>query len=356
MLSRLGEILKIGGDPTAVGLSLGSSSIKLIELKRNGKSWKLLHFGIVQLPEDAIVDRDIVNAIAVSESIRSLTSQIKLKTKNVCTAISGTSMMIKRMTLEVPNLRELKDQVFWEAEQYLPFDVAEVVMDFQVLSRSKDAQTDVLLVAAKRTQVDSYLDVVKQSGLNAKVIDTDYFALQNVFEANYSANAGEAVALVDIGASAMKIVVVHEGVPVYTKDAAVGGRALTSEIQRQLNLPYMDAETLKTGGQAEGMPSEVGELVHIMAENFAAEIKRALDFYNASSPGAPVSYVLLAGGSSKLPELPRIVEEAVRLPTQLMNPFTSISYDPSVFTSDYISAIAPIAAVPIGLALRAGAK
>jgi type IV pilus assembly protein PilM len=165
------------------------------------------------------------------------------------------------------------------------------------------------------------------------------------------------VAIVDIVASSLKIVIVHAGIPVFTKDSAVGGRNLTAEIQKNLNLSYVDAETLKIGGGQDGsMPQEILDLMHVMADNFATEIKRALDFYNASSSGAPVSYVLLAGGSSKIPGLSKIVEDAVGLPTQLMNPFNSISYDPAVFTQEYLANIAPIASIPIGLALRAGAK
>jgi type IV pilus assembly protein PilM len=343
-------------DSTAVGLSIGSSSIKLVELKKSGKVWKLLHFGIVQLPEDAVVNREITNPIVVVDSIKTLTNQIKLKTKNVCTSLSGTSLIIKRMTLEVPNLRELQDQVFWEAEQYLPFEVNDVVMDYQMISRSKDTKTDVILVAVKKGVLDSYMSCVSDSGLKPKIVDVDFFALQTLFEANYSQKPQEAVALVDIGASALKLVVVSNGAPVFTKDSTIGGRNLTAEIQRQLNLSYADAEVLKVGGQANGIPQEVSELMHLMSENFAIEIKKAIDFYNASSTGAPVSYVLIAGGSAKLPGLSKVIEDMVQLPTQLMNPFNSLSYDPSVFTQDYIAAIAPIAAVPIGLALRAGAK
>lgn len=345
-----------GGGGTTVGLSIGSSSIKLVELKKAGKVWKLLHFGIVQLPEDVIVNREIVNAVAVVENIKTLLSQLKLKSRHVCTSLSGTSLIIKRMNLEVPNLKELQDQVFWEAEQYLPFNVAEVVMDYQLLSRSKDNKTDVILVAVKKTTLESYMQVIQEAGLKPKIVDVDFFALQNLYEANYPANASEAVAIVDIGASAMKLVVVHAGIPVFTKDASVGGRNLTAEIQKNLNLSYADAETLKMGGQGETMPQEVMELMHVMSENFAGEIKRAVDFYNASSTGAPVSYVLLAGGSAKIPNLSKVVEEQTGLPTQLVNPFNAISYDPAVFTQEYIAAIAPLAAIPIGLAIRAGSR
>ncbi|MGZ3699124.1 MAG: pilus assembly protein PilM, partial [Bdellovibrionota bacterium] len=149
---------------------------------------------------------------------------------------------------------------------------------------------------------------------------------------------------------------VHNGIPVFTKDASIGGRNLTTEIQKHLNLSYVDAETLKVGGSGSGIPQEVSDLMHVMAENLAGEIKRALDFYGASSSGAPVSYVLLAGGSAKIPELSRVVEDAIGLPVQVLNPFNAISYDPAVFTQEYITAIAPVASVPIGLAIRAGTK
>ncbi len=366
LLSKLGfaqNLLKpilemlasLGSGPTCVGLSIGTSSVKLVELKKSGKSWKLLHFGIVQLPEDAVVNREIINSVAVVDAIKSLLAQIKLKNKMVCTSLSGTSLIMKRMMLDVPNIKELQEQVFWEAEQYLPFDISEVVMDFQVLSRSKDKQTDVMFVAVKTSVLDMYMGCVQDAGLKAKIVDVDFFALQNAYEANYVPSPQESVALVDIGASALKITVAHAGIPVYTKDSSMGGKNLTAEIQKHLGLGYTDAEALKSSGQAEGVPQEISELTHIMCENFATEIKRSIDFYNASSSGAPVSSVLISGGSAKMADLSRVVEEATGLPCQVLNPFNSIAYDPAVFTQEYISAIAPVAAIPIGLAIRAGA-
>ncbi|MGE0614308.1 MAG: type IV pilus assembly protein PilM [Bacteriovoracia bacterium] len=355
LIAKISGAFAFGGSGSAVGLSVGTSSVKIVELVKNRKSWKLVHFGMIQLPEDAIVNREIVNHIAVVESIKTLVNQLRLKSKQVCTSLSGTSVIVKRMGVEVQNARELQDQVFWEAEQYLPFDVSEVVMDYEVLSKSKDKQADIMLVAVKKTVLDSYMTCVDDSGLKPKIVDVDFFALQNLFEANYPPKPTEAVAIVDIGASSTKIVVVHNNIPVFTKDTAIGGKNLTAEIQKHLNLSFEDAETLKVGGQTTGMPQEVSELMHISAENFASEIKRALDFYDASSSGAPVTYVLLAGGGAKMRDLSRTVEEAVGLPTQIINPFNAISYDPSVFTQDYISAIAPVAAIPIGLALRMGA-
>ncbi|MBI2711958.1 MAG: type IV pilus assembly protein PilM [Bdellovibrio sp.] len=218
---------------TAVGLSIGSSSVKLVELKKTGKTWKLLHFGIVQLAEDIIVNREIVNPISVTESIKSLLNQISLSNKMVTTALSGTSLIIKRMNIDAPDAKDLQEQVFWEAEQYLPFDVSEVVMDFQLLSRSKDNKADVILVAVKKSVLDTYMTCIEDAGLKAKIVDADFFALQNLYEANYPPNPSEAVAIVDIGASALKLVVVQAGVPVFTKDSAVGQVAMAERFLRK---------------------------------------------------------------------------------------------------------------------------
>ena len=342
---------------THVGISVGSSSIKVIELKKMGKLWKLIHFGMIQLPEDAVVNREIVNPVAVTENIKVLMNQVKLLNKNVCTSLSGTSLIVKRMTVTSKNDKDLQDQVFWEAEQYLPFDVSEVVMDYQVLSKLNEKEVDVIFVAVKKSVLDSYMNCISDAGLKPKIVDLDFFALQNLVEANYPVSTSEAIAAVDLGASAMKVVIMSGGVPVYTKDAVMGGRNLTAEIQKNLNLSFLDAEALKISGGASGVvPQEVSELMQNMAENLAMEIKKTIEFYRASSVGPPVSSVLLTGGTAGLPGFSKMVEETVSLPCQLINPFNAISYDPSVFTPDYLNSIAPLASIPIGLALRAGSS
>jgi len=342
-----------GGRKSAIGLSIGSSSIKLVELKKGKSGWKLLHFGMVALPQDCIVNREIVNPVAITESLKTLLSQVRLQSRQVCISLSGNAVILKRMQLEVPNMKELQDQVFWEAEQYLPFDVSEVVMDYQLLSKGKDGNADVLLIAVKRSILDAYMACVEDAGLEPSVVDLDFFALQNAFEANYPLQPGESAVVVDIGATATKLVVVKDGVPVFTKDSALGGQNLTADIQKHLKLSFADAEALKTGAGGT-VPQEVSDLMNVMSENLGREIKRTLDFYSASSSGAPITYVILAGGAAKIPGLSRAVEEAVQLPTQVMNPFNAVSYDPAVFTQEYVNSIGPIAAVPIGLALRAG--
>jgi type IV pilus assembly protein PilM len=335
---------------------LGTSAVKLAEMKKNGKSWKLLHFGYVQLPEEAIINNEIMNPAAVVDAVKTLLRQIRLKNTSVCTSLVGTGVIVKRMTVEVPNAKELQEQVFWEAEQYLPFDVSEVYLDFQVLSRTKSGTTDVVLVAAKKGSVDSYIGAIEQSGLKAKIVDLDTFALQNVFEQNYPAKPHESVAIVDLGASAMRFSVIHQGVPVFNKETGMGGKALTQEIQRHLNLSFADAESLKVSGSTDRIPQEVADLIHISCENISGEIKRSIDIHNGSNSGAPIAYILLTGGGAKLPGISQMVEQQCGLPTQIMNPFSAIAYDSSHFSPEQLTAHGPLAAVPIGLAMRAGSK
>lgn len=355
LLEKIAAVIPMGGG-TGVGVSIGSFSVKLVELKKSGKSWKLLNAAIGALPEDSIVNRDIVNQLAVVGSIKDILGRIKLKQKNICTSVSGTAVIIKKLSVDAPKKSDLEGQVFWEAEQYLPFDPSEVAMDFHVLSRAKDGKTDVILVAAKRSVLDAYMATIEDSGLRPKIVDTDYFALQTVFEANYPTNPNESVALVDIGASSLKLVVVFQGVPVFTKDSALGGHNLTVEIQKNLGLPYKDAEALKTGTSGRGIPQEVGELIAIMNENFATEIKRTLDFYGAQSTGAPITQIFITGGASKVGGLTKAIEEICHITCQTLNPFHSISYDPSQFTPESIALIGPHLSIPIGLAIRAVSK
>jgi type IV pilus assembly protein PilM len=352
--SFLKQLTSGGGPKTAVGLSIGSSSIKLVELGRSKKSWKLLHFGMVALPQDAIVNREIVNPVAVTEQLRQLVGAMQLKSKKVCASLSGNSCIIKRMQIEAPNPKELQDQVFWEAEQYLPFDPSEVVMDYQLLSYSKEKRADVLLVAIKRSILETYMACIEDAGLEPSVMDVDFFALENAFEANYPLQPTEAAGVVDIGASSTKMAIIHQGIPIFTKDSALGGVNLTADVQRHLNLSFADAETLKTGASGGAIPQEVNDLNQVFCENLAREIKRTLDFYQASASGPPVNYLVLSGGSALVPGLSKVVEDMTGLPTQIMNPFNAISYDPAMFTNEYVSSIGGVAAIPIGLALRAG--
>ncbi len=344
------------GSSTQIGVSIGGSSIKVAELKKSGKSFALQRFGIAQLPEDAIVNREIINHMGVVDSVRSLVDQLKIKGRSVVTSVSGAGVIVKKILLDQVPQKELADAVLWEAEQYVPFNMNEVVHDFQVLNKSgPEGKMEIMLVACKRATVESFEAVLKDAGLNTQCIDVDFFALENIFEANYPVDTASAI--VDVGASSLKLVVCHNGQPLFTRDSAIGGKTLTMEIQKHLNLSYQEAELLKIDGNSNGqMPQEVSDLMHVMAENFAAEIKRSMDFFTASNSAVHVSYILLAGGSARLPNLSKIVEDTVGVPVQLMNPFNTLTYDTKSFTPDFIANISSVAAVPMGLAIRGFSK
>lgn len=345
------------GGGVHIGLSIGSSSIKLSILKSQKKEWKLVHFGRIQIPDDAIVNREIVNHIAVVERLKALVDQfgndrkLALKGKKVAISLSGNAVIIKRMSLDVPNMKELREQVFWEAEQYLPFEISEVEMDYHIVSARKGEKVDVILAAVKKSVLEAYMDCVREVDLKPTIADVDFFAMHNIFELNYPEDLASAVALIDIGASSIKIVVSQEGIPLFTKDSSIGGANLTSEIQKHMGLSFEDAENLKVAGGAKERPQEVSDLMNIMCENLAGEIKRAFDFYNASSTGGPISSVILTGGSAQIPDLARVVEETTGVPTQMINPFHVIGYEDH-FTEEEIESITPYAAIPLGLALR----
>lgn len=339
--------------PTQIGVSIGTSSVKIAELKKTGKTgFSLVHFGIAQLPDEAINNREIANHMAVVEAVKGLVQQLKLKGRTCVTSLSGASVIVKRLLLEPVAAKELNDAILWEAEQYIPFDINDVAYDYQVLNKNgPEGKMEIMLVASKKAIVESYQAVLKDAGLNANIVDIDAFALQSAFEVNYPPEAPSA--LVDIGAASLKITICAGGQPIFTRDSAIGGKALTAEIQKHLNVSYNEAELLKIDGNSQGqVPQEVSDLMHVMAENFAAEIKRSMDFYAASNTGAPVTTLLMAGGSCRLPNLPKMVEDACGLPVQMLNPFNAVSYDSKIFTDDYINAVGSMAAVPIGLAVR----
>ena len=338
-----------------VGLSIGASSIKIAELRRKGKDqWTLLHFASVALNGAFSEQREIVNSDAVVGAIQSALSSSKIKAKEVCSSIAGSGVIIKNLNLVVTDMKELNDQVFWEAEQYIPFDISEVAVDYQVIKKTKDNQVEVILVAVKRELLDQYVSVIEGAKLSPKIMDVEVFALQNCFEVNYPVTSHEAVMLVDVGALSTKTVICSGGTPFFTKDAPYGGQMITQEIQRELKLPtFMDAETLKTSGN---LPHEVGEIVARMSHVLATELKKSIDFYTASSLGPPVSAVYLSGGGSKAFLLSKTIEEYVKLPVVFLNPFENVIPNSKNLSQDYLDIIFQEAIIPIGLAIRAGDK
>jgi len=342
-----------------IGLDIGSSSVKAVVLKPSKKGFKLLKMGIKPLPSEAIVDGAIMNASAVAETVMELIAELKLKDKDVATSVSGHSVIIKKINLPFMGPEQLADSIRFEAEQYVPFDINDVNLDFQILSKEPDAQgnMDVLLVAAKRDLVNDYTAVVAEAGLNAAIIDIDAFTLENMYEVNYEINEGEIVALVNIGAAVTTINVVQSGVSVFTRDVATGGNILTEEIQKQLNVSFEEAEALKIGKRAgeaadEVIPQEVSNIINSVVDQIVGDIQKSIDFFLATAADQAISKVYLSGGSCKIPGLARALQERINIPVELINPFNSIEFSEGEFSSDYLAEVGPQAAVAVGLAVR----
>ncbi len=347
----------------ALGLDIGSSSVKLIQLKevrkRGQVSYALQSFGIKPLPPEAIVDGALMNSTAIVQAIQELLGELKIKHKEVAIGVSGHSVIIKKISMPRMTQDELEEAIQWEAEQHIPFEIKDVNLDTQILkpdANDATGQMDVLLVAAKKDMINDYSSVVSEAGLTPVVVDVDAFAAQNCFTANYDIPATETVVLINAGAAVVNINIVSGGTTVFTRDVTIGGNQFTEEIQKQLSVSYEEAEALKVGGgRADAdavVPQEVEKVMSQIAEQVAGEIQRSLDFYAGTAAEANYTCVYLSGGTAKVPALFKTIEQRVGVPVKIMNPFARISIDPKKFDEGYITEVAPQAAVAVGLALR----
>lgn len=341
----------------ALGLDIGSSSVKLVHLKEGRHGHALLAWGEAPLPPEAIVDNQLMNSAAIVEAIRELVAQQKVRTKDVSIGVRGHSVIIKRISMPFMSQEDLDESIQWEAEQYIPFDVKDVNIDTQILSTQADAagQMDVLLVAAKKDMINDFTSVCAEAGLTATVVDVDAFAVQNAFEANYPQAPNQPVVLINVGAAVTNINVVNNGLATFTRDITVGGNAFTEEIQKQLNISAEEAEALKVGGQGETdavVPQEVERVIQGVADQMGGEIQRSLDFHAATAPDIHPTRVYLSGGTARIPALFKVIEQRAGVPVEILNPFKNIEVDNRKFDPAAIMNAAPAAAVAVGLALR----
>ncbi len=345
-----------------VGIDIGSSSIKLVELIQNKKGLELVHFRMVPLPPEAIVDGSIMNSSAIVDALVELVSLEKLKTKNVATSVCGHSVIVKKIKLPQMTEKELSESIQWEAEQYIPFDIVDVNLDVKILeTQSQDMdQMDVVLVAAKKDMINDHVAVLNEAGLNPQVIDVDSFAIGNMYEANYGIQDGAAVVLVNLGAGITNVNIIKNGVSIFTRDINVGGNQFSEEIQKQLGVTFEEAEALKLGGKSSSqeetadlvVPQEVGGIIRAVCDGIALEIQRSLDFYASTNAEESIAKICLMGGTSKIPGLTIAIENKTGIKAEVIDPFYNIKIDEKKFDVNHIRSVAPCAAVAVGLALR----
>jgi type IV pilus assembly protein PilM len=341
-----------GKQKAVVGLDIGSSSIKAVELKGTKQGYELLSYGLEALAQDTVVDGAIMDAPLVAGAISNIFERQKIKTKNVATAVSGHSVIVKRVTLPSMTQEELYDRIQSEASQHIPFDIADVNLDHQLLE-SVDSQMDVLLVAVKKDKILNHTNVLAQAGKNSLVVDIDAFALQNAFEVNYDPDPSQTIALLNIGASVMNINIIRGGIPLFTRDVSVGGNQYTDALQKELDLSYEDAERLKKGESIAGIAEEHrGTILRSVTDILVLEIQKTFDFFRATATGESIQKIVVAGGSSRVPGLMDVLREEFAVPVEEMYPFRKITIDPARHNEEEIRELAPRLAIAVGLALR----
>ena len=344
-----------------VGLDIGSSSVKAVEIAIKGKNkgFELKSLGVASLPPEAIVQGVFLNSSAIVDSIRQAIDDGNIKGTEVAAAVSGHSVIVKKVSLPTMSREELEDQIRWEAEQYIPFDVNEVNLDFQILDSSdSDGQMDVLLVAAKKDLIDDYVQVITEAGLTPACVDVAAFAVENAFDVNYDTEPDEIVALVNVGAQVVNISILQEGIPAFTRDINTGGNQYTEEIQKALSISFEEAERIKicgseSDGDQEVVPQEVEAAIRLVTDTVVGEIARSLEFFTATTTEARIGRVLLAGGGARMEGFDSAFRERTGIDVEIMNPLArmlpSKGFDPA-----YLDKIAPSLGVGVGLATRKG--
>ena len=345
-----------------LGLDIGSSSIKLVEMSSGSKGMELLKLGVAPLPPDAIVQGDFLNVSAIVDGIREAVSMSGTSLKDVATSVSGHSVIVKRINLPKMTREELEESLAWEAEQYIPFDVSEVNLDFQILGYGDGSETedtmDILLVAVKKELISNYTAAIVEAGLNPCIVEVAGFSVENAFEANYDPEPDAAVALVNVGSQVVNINVVINGSPAFTRDIATGGSQYTEEIQKSLSIGYEEAERMKKGDDgASGatsqdvIPQEVEQAMRGVTDVLVGEIMRSLDFFSATSEDAQIKRIMLSGGSAKVIGFQSAFQERTNIPVEIMDPLARVT--PSkFFDPEYLSEVGPSLGVGVGLALR----
>ncbi len=339
-----------------VGVDIGSSAIKAVELVKSKKGFELTGFATESLGPDSVVDGAIMDSQmnSVAESLKRIMMVGKFKPKSVATGISGHSVIVKRVVLPAATKEEVASSIQFDAEQYIPFEISEVNLDYQIVgpthTTSDDPAMEVLLVVAKKDKIQNYTNVISLAGRQPEVVDIDAFALQNTFEANYRVNPNETVALLNIGASLMNINITKGGMPLFIRDVSVGGNQYTDVLQKELQINFQEAEDLKLGRTASDADM-VNPLLESITEMLIMEVQKTFDFFRETYPSETISRVLVSGGTSRIAGLPEKIQEVFGYSTEVMDPFRTITIGPAV-DRNKVKSYGPALAVAVGLALR----
>lgn len=338
-----------------VGVDIGTSSIKVVQLKESRKGVGLVRLGFAPLPAQTIVDGHIMNSSNVVDALNKIFSESKIKQRDVALSISGQAVIIRKITVPMMTSAELDEQIQWEAEQHIPFDIKDVHVDYEVLRRRPEAgQMDLLLVAAKRDEINDYANIARTARLRPIVVDIEAFTVQNVFELNRGIPQDMTFAIINVGASLASINIITKGASAFTRDIANGGNYITEQIQRQLGVPFEQAEEYKvqSGAGHPGVPPQVFGIIESVCDSIAGEIQRSLDFFLATSGEAELNRIYLTGGSSNLPALAAAIGRRSRVGVEVIQPLEKIQVEAKEVNQQLLQARAPQLCVALGLAMR----
>lgn len=345
------------GKKQVVGLDIGSSSLKLAEVLDSADGYLLNRFSQIALPRGIIVDGQLADQAGLTEKVKELFKNSGCSKKAIVTSLSGHSVIVKKVNFSTMEEEELRELIRDEAAKYLPFDnMDDINFDFQILGASEynPNQMDVLIVAAKKEVVNSYVDALTDAGLSVAIMDVDSFALETMFEENYDYQENEMVVLVNIGASITNIGVIRGATSVFTRDFTLGGNAVTEAIQERFGLTFEEAEKIKSGEISfdDSARRDVMASLLSFAEPLILEIERSIEYFQSSYGGVSIKKILLSGGGANLPGLAGELYQRINIETEIINPFRKIAINTKNLDPEAMGRAAQVAAVGVGLALR----
>ncbi len=337
-----------------IGLDIGSGSIKAAEIVETKHGGTLKNFGIIDIAHGAIDEGTINNPETVAESLQQLFKSSGFNENNVAVSIGGYSVIVKKIVVQTMAEEQLQETIHFEAEQYIPFDISDVNLDFQILgeSESNPNQMNVFLVAAKKEMLDDYINLMNLAGLNPCIIDVESFALQNSFEASYDAQ-NQDVALIDIGASKTSLNILKNAASVFMRDVSLGCGQINQKIMSLIECSFGEAEQLKYGNTPDKLsPDDLKGIVSSVVADWCTEIRRALDFFYSTYPDDQIKRIILSGGGANIAEFRKLLATEASTEVEIINPFQNFHIENKKLDDAFIKQVAPQAAICMGLAMR----
>lgn len=337
-----------------VGLDIGSRTLKAAEIIETKQGRRLKSFGMLDITSGAIEDSGIKDAETVADSLRQLFKENNIRIKNVAISIGGHSVIVKKIAVQAMTDDQLQETINVEAEQYIPFDISDVNIDYQILGENKNNpnQMDVLLVAAKKDMINDYVNLVRMAGLNPCIVDIDAFALQNIFEINYDAT-DKNIALIDIGDCKTSLNILKSNSSVFMRDVSLGCNMINRKIISLVDCSFEEAEQIKHSNQTDKISAEdLREIVSSVVADWCAEIKLALDFFYSAYPDDQITKIVLSGGGANIKEFRQLLALEILSEIEIINPFKNFEVNSKSFDTSYLEKMAPQAAICMGLAIR----